>query len=223
VEERGGVLYLSGRVDSEDQRQAAEDIARREAPTHRIDNDLEVEMVIPTTVEDFSELGPGESDPPRSIQEIQAEGADVEPDFTDQETLADPLNAAGPSDSYEDPVQEGDEVYVPPTDPVIGVDARGDAQVLGGFSTDSMESLQVDRSSDGQLGDEAIEDAIRRELREDAATTDLQLRVLVRNGVARLRGTVPDVADAENAEEVASRVPGVVEVIDETEVASLRQ
>jgi osmotically-inducible protein OsmY len=85
-----------------------------------------------------------------------------------------------------------------------------------------MEDLHVDRSaSDGRLGDEAIADAIRRELREDAATTGLVVRVVVRNGVAHLRGAVPDLSDAEAAEEVAARVPGVVEVVEELEVAAL--
>jgi osmotically-inducible protein OsmY len=223
VEERSGVLTLSGRVHSDDQRQAAEDVVRRLAPTHRVDNDLEVETVIPTTVEDFAAAGPSESDPPRSIEEIREMGADLAPDFTNQAVLTDPVAAAGPSAGWEDPVQEGDDVYVPPTDPVIHVDERGEVAVLGGFGPDSMDTVEVDRSADGRLGDEAIEDAVRRELREDAATTDLALAVHVRNGVVRLRGIVPDVTDAESAEEVAARVPGVVEVIDETEVAALRQ
>jgi len=38
--------------------------------------------------------------------------------------------------------------------------------------------------------------------------------------VARLRGTVADVIDVENAEEVAARVTGVIEVIEELEVSS---
>ena len=39
------------------------------------------------------------------------------------------------------------------------------------------------------------------------------------NGAVRLRETVPTRRDAENAEDVASRVPGVIEVRDETEFA----
>ena len=94
--------------------------------------------------------------------------------------------------------------------------------MLGGFSASSMESVEVAPSaSDNRLGDEAIEDAIRRELREDASTTDLNIQVLVRQGVARLRGTVADLDDAENAEAVASRVPGVREVVEELEVAEI--
>ena len=40
------------------------------------------------------------------------------------------------------------------------------------------------------------------------------------NSRGSLRGTVQDVIDAENAEEVASRVTGVVEVLEELEVRS---
>ena len=159
---------------------------------------------------------------PDTIVDIRDTGGELEPDFTDAETLTDPVAAVGPSSSAEDPASGGDEVYTPPTDPVVTTNETGGFEVLGGFSATSMDSAEVARSaSDSRLGDEAIEDAIRRELREDAATTDLQIQVVVRQGVARLRGTVGDLDDAENAEAVASRVPGVREVIEELEVAEL--
>jgi osmotically-inducible protein OsmY len=84
-----------------------------------------------------------------------------------------------------------------------------------------MQSIKVDRSSDGTLGDEGIADAVRRELREDASTTDLELEVEVVEGVVHLRGKVPLLEDAENAEAVAATVPGVIEVIEETDVVGL--
>ena len=40
-------------------------------------------------------------------------------------------------------------------------------------------------------------------------------------GIARLRGLVQDLDDAENAEEVAARVPGVIEVREELDVESM--
>jgi osmotically-inducible protein OsmY len=43
---------------------------------------------------------------------------------------------------------------------------------------------------------------------------------VARNGSVRLRGRVADMDDAENAEAVAARVPGVVEVVEELEVQS---
>jgi osmotically-inducible protein OsmY len=114
--------------------------------------------------------------------------------------------------------------YFPPTDPVVRFGAHG-AEVLGGFSATSMETLvedgeespedEADDERRGGRGDEQIATDVRRELAEDAATTDLTLRVHVENGVVSLRGKVPSLADAEAAEEVAARVPGVVGVDEE--------
>ena len=94
--------------------------------------------------------------------------------------------------------------------------------MLGGFSASSMDEVEPEASTlDRQFGDEAIADAIRRELREDAATTELQIDVLVRDGIVRLRGSVPTLDDADNAEAVASRVAGVREVVEELDVPTV--
>jgi osmotically-inducible protein OsmY len=227
VEEVGDRYVLSGHVDSPGDRQAAEDIVARIVarvdPNRRIDNDIEIEMVLPDQVGDYTSDEPTISDLPDDLAEVRDQGGEIEPDFTDQTYLKDPIAASGPSSGYEDPAESGDDVYVPPTDPVVTTDRHGQAQVLGGFSGDSMEEIEVPRSTlDGQPGDAALAGAIARELREDASTTDLLgIRVLVRDGVAYLRGTVPLLEDAENAEEVAGRVPGVVEVVEELEVRAI--
>ncbi|MEX2047613.1 MAG: BON domain-containing protein, partial [Chloroflexota bacterium] len=67
---------------------------------------------------------------------------------------------------------------------------------------------------DARPGDEALADAIRRELREDASTAGLIVHVEVRGGVAFLRGRVDDLEDADSAAEVASRVRGVRQVVE---------
>jgi hypothetical protein len=151
------------------------------------------------------------------------EDGELQMDFASQEPLTDPVDASGANSSNaEDPAAEGDDVYVPPTDPVVTTDAHGAARILGGFSATSLDSVEVDRSeSDGRLGDEAIAEAVRRELAEDAMTTDLQVNVLVVNGVVHLRGVVADLDDADRVEEVAGRVPGVREVIEELDVADV--
>ncbi len=222
VEEHHKTLTLSGLVESTDDREAAEEIARQVAPGYRIDNNLEVEMVVPTTVEGYPSEDQGLPNLPKSAADITALGADVEPDFTAQAILDDPTAASGPSSDYEDLVQEGDDVYVPPTDPVVTTGDEAQEEVLGGFGTTSMDSVEVPASAeDNRLGDEAIAEAIRRELREDAATTDLLIDVDVQQGVVRLRGCVPGVEDVENVESVAWRVPGVRDVVEELEVATL--
>lgn len=147
---------------------------------------------------------------------------DPEERFLPEDTRVESSNINEP---YQDPAVsdiaasiegEGAEPYFPPTDPVLTTDRHGEPQVLGGFSSGSMDDVHVARSADHQLGDEAIADAIRRELAQDATTMDLRINVEVRDGVATLSGPVDGMEDGENAEEVASRVPGVKEVRDLT-------
>jgi osmotically-inducible protein OsmY len=216
VEQSDGSLILSGIVESEEAREAANDIVARVAPRARIDNQLDVQSVLPTDVDDF--VG---DEPTAELAETRAEVAEqIEPDFTDEPGLSDPIEAAGANSSDSDDPAETGEVYTPPTDPVVTTGLHGEARVLNGF--DSGEDLTVEPSAlDGRPGDEALADAVRRELAEDAATTDLEIVVAVRNGVAHLRGLVPDLDDADNAESVASRVPGIREVVEELDVANV--
>lgn len=223
VEDRGDVILLTGLVDSEEERQAALDIVRTEVGGTRSvdDSGVEVTGALPETtpagalsgaeVHGFDGATPGLED----SEQLDAG------DFTDQHTIASPGDAQpaslsdAPSDADDD-AEGGDAVYVPPIDPVT--DARG---MVGGFQASSMSSIEVERSSDGTLGDEAIRDAILQELREDAATNGLALEVGVLRGVVTLSGHVSDLEDVESAEEVAGRVPGVVDVIEEIEVERL--
>ena len=220
VEDSDGSLILSGIVDSEEARQAALDIVTEAAPAKRVDNQIEVETVLPTDLDDFSAAEPT-AELADDVEQIAQGGGELEPDFTDQPAVHVPTEAAGP-DSWgpEDPAESG-EVYTPPNDPVLTTDSRGRAQILGGFESEADEPPVEPSASDGQPGDEALADAIRQELREDSATADLSIYVAVRNGVAHLRGQVEDMDDADNAESVAARVPGVREVIEELEVAGL--
>jgi osmotically-inducible protein OsmY len=221
VEDQDGTIILEGMVDSASDRQAAEDIAADLSGGARIDNALEVQDELPNSVDDFLEE-PGSAEPPVSVEAIGDDG--LNPDLMDQQIASDPMVVIGDPDSAgysgdEIDADDGDSAYVPPTDPVVTSDAHGGQHVLGGFSTtaDDREIVPA-RSSDGRLGDEAIADAVREALLSDAATTDLQIRVVVRNGVVHLHGAVPLLDDADAAEEVASRVEGVREVQEELEV-----
>jgi len=217
IEEDESGLHLVGLVDSEEARQAAEDIARVVVPDREIVNDIEVEDIWPAELGDVTPLNAG--------ADLQADGSllaeEIEPSFVDQDLLTDPGSSSGPSTSLDDVVESGEAPYFPPTDPVIRVNDHADSEVLGGFSATADASIEVDRSADGTIGDEALADAIRRGLREDAATTDLSIDVEVVNGVAHLRGRVTDLEDAENAEAVARSVPGLLDVVDHTEVTEL--
>jgi hypothetical protein len=131
-------------------------------------------------------------------------------DFTDQPLTTDAREVVEDSD--------GDVTFFPPTDPVIRVAEDGDAEILGGFSA-TAEVPRPERSSDGRIGDEAIADAVRDALALDASTADLTLNVDVIDGVVHLRGSVLSIDDAEDAEAVAGAVSGVVDVLDETDLA----
>lgn len=200
-------IVVSGIVDNEAERDAALDIARSMSDGAEVTDAIEVLGDLPDDIEE-------------GLAEITGDISDdtIEPgDFTDQNILRSAEEAAGPSTSFEDDeVSDGATAYVPPIDPV-----GTQTEVIGGTQLSSMDSIEVERSSDGQLGDEAIRDAVLRELREDSATTHLSLDVAVVRGVVRLGGRVADLADAESAEEVAARVPGVIEVEERLDVEAL--
>ena len=223
VEVRDGEVLLSGVVDSEESRQAAADVVADLAPDRRLSNDLTIETVEPPDVTAFS-AGDASSGPAGpggladSLEALAEREEDVDPDFTDQ-----PIDTSGLAGTGDDPDEDDDEdtSFFPPTDPVLTTGEGGEVEVLGGFSPGAG-APGVERSTlDGGYGDEAVAEAVRRELRRDAATTDLRIAVDVRQGVVYLRGTVPDVDDVENAEEVAGRVPGVVEVVEELRVEAI--
>lgn len=222
VQESDGAIQLNGIVDTAEARVAAEDIAASVASDRQIQNNLDVETVLPTSADDFASASPT-ADLEASETVLLSGVAGLAGDFVDQPLLFDPVEASGANSSNaEDPANDGDEVYTPPSDPVITSDRHGRTQVLGGFESDAMSAIEVEPSaSDAVPGDEALADAIRRELSEDAATADLPIHVVVRRGIAHLRGRVAGPEDVDTAEEVASRVPGVREVVEELEVAAL--
>ena len=211
----GETLVLSGEVESEENRQAALDIATAltEPRGLRVDDDIDVMSVAPDQVgraaeqvdDAFAYVDP-DADPLAQF----APGVETEPDFTGDIGTTDPQEAAAEA-----------EPYFFPTDPVVRP-ASGDEQleVLGGFGATSMDNLAGAAGFD-ERNDDDISQAVLRELAEDALTTDLVIQVDTRNGVVRLRGEVPSLEDAENAEEVAARVPGVREVVEELEVREL--
>jgi osmotically-inducible protein OsmY len=222
----GGAAYLDGLVESAEQRDAATDLALGVAGIDRVQNDLEIE--------EFGQPG----DPTRGDGQIHA---DVSYQMLEGEQVAGANPFGEPTESdYNDPIPlVGSDVtsstmiaaeegipYVPPTDPVIR--PSRDEQtiaIVGGFGTaadDEFPDLQATTATgDAPPGDEDLREEVIAALRADAATTDLIIAVSVSNGTVRLRGEVPSLDDAEFAEEVAGRVPGIREVIEELSVTAL--
>lgn len=219
-----GVVYLEGLVESAEQVEAASDIVQGLAGVERIENALEVEEF-----DDESEGG-APSTPEYADREYrmldgdrERRGDELAPDFSQ------PFPAVG-SDVTSDSIVATEEAipYVPPTDPVVRPAENDEGlEVVGGFGTTAMDEypddLETTALGEAPPGDEDLETRILAELEADAQTTDLLIHVIVRNGIAHLRGRVPTLADAEAAEAVAARVPGIREVVEELDIAGLEE
>jgi osmotically-inducible protein OsmY len=211
VERDGDSLVVSGIVETEAERSTALDIVASFAGGIPIDDNIDVEGALPERLGSLH-LAAGDVAGFIGARSGLEEHASIEPgDFAGDDLTTDPFagSGAGPSTAEPDDSAGGGRVYVPPVDPV-GTSRR----VIGGFELSSLDDQpEIERSTlDGRVSDDAIAEAVLRELREDAATSDLEIQVSVRNGVVHLRGTVATIDDAENAEEVASRVEGGIRV-----------
>lgn len=219
VDVENGVARLSGLVTSTEMHQAAIDLARMVDGIRGIDDEIEELVISPDSAFEAPDRDEGFGYADR--MSLEDDISDTEPDFTG--------DVGADANDFQRAIEEG-EPYFPPTDPVVRPSTdRQDLRIVGGFQATSMDELATE--ADAEPDDETDEitqfvarddDDIRidvlRELREDALTTDLRLEVNVINGIVFLKGTVQSVEDAENAEAVAGRVPGVVEVRDMTEV-----
>ncbi len=220
VEVRDGKIVLAGEVDSEAGKQAALDLATAVARQHRLSVDESIDVMDEQIDGDY---------PTRSERQVPGFGAG-EPDSGEDgvEELEPAPGAATLSDvGTVDPDEATEEgiPYFPPTDPPVRPEAGAEQlEMVNGWSPTSVDDFgDADADPDHQArhGDEQLADDIRRELREDALTTDLNVEVLVRNRVVFLRGIVQTLEDAENAEAVAARVPGVDSVLEQLTIPSL--
>jgi len=210
LEVRGKTLFISGEVESQGDKEAALDLLAPFANEHHLSIDESIDITEELPESAFSYFaGPESVDDMDLRRAVRQEGLDSPDDH----------RMIGTTDS-EFSVEEG-VPYFPPTDPVVEPsNDEEELAVIGGFSPGSYERSEDSRP--GQtFGDEQITDLVRRELREDATTTDFDIEVETRSGVVYLRGTVETLDDAENIEAVAGRVPGVVDVREELDVISL--
>jgi hypothetical protein len=121
------------------------------------------------------------------------------------------------ADVTSDPMEAADsaEPYMAPTDPpVVPKGGPDNIEVAEGFAGTS----EGAEERAGVPGDDEITARVKDLLRIDAATSTLDLDVETVDGVVYLRGTVPGFEDTDVAAEVAARVPGVVDVVDEMTV-----
>jgi osmotically-inducible protein OsmY len=224
--EQQGSIYLSGQASSQAARENAERIAASLAPDKRIVNGIEIESTASSDINDLRGQAEEQRNPTQLDEQLSPTtiltDTGVASSVLDQPLETDEANVSNDSVADLLPSVEPDSTYFAPTDPVTGPDEHGNLDIIGGWTPTSDSDLSVNPSYEDNLpGDEALAEAIERELHEDALTTDLELDVSVENGVARLRGQVRGPEDADAAQDVASRIPGVRDVVDETDWPSL--
>jgi osmotically-inducible protein OsmY len=213
-------LTLTGEVDSGDNHRAALDLAQPIAERLGLriaDNIIVMEMVPDDTWEmrGESEQAFGADHIPDPETRAEAEELSLDPDFTGDVGTTDSEVAAAEAIPY-----------FPPTDPVVEPSSSVEQlSVVGGFQATSMDPEDDEGQGAAppadQFDDDELAENILRELRQDAMTTELLVRVKVNRGVATLTGEAPSLEDAEQAEAVAARVPGVQEVREELRVIGL--
>jgi osmotically-inducible protein OsmY len=206
-----GEVTLDGAVPSEKARTDAEQLAnvpgaRAVVNRLRVDPNLVLERAL------------GEGDTAESTGLIAADQDQI---VTGTEIdLNEPIGTTDTAISTEEA-----EPFFAPTDPPTRSASRdvGGYEVVDGFAGTSQDAPIDPEQLPPELltGDDEIGREVRLALLDDAATADLSIRVYVRQGVVVLRGTVGSLDDAELAVAVASEVPGVIDVVDETEVSGL--
>jgi osmotically-inducible protein OsmY len=219
VEPRGQTVYLSGEVDSDANRQAALDVAHAVADPRGLKIEDTIDVLPQAPQEAFGELAGGERDGFGYLDPDRDDNLALDPGYDADADLTDDVGTTDAEESVAEAVP-----FFPPTDPVVRPsDDEEQLAVLGGFEATAMDDDAVAGASFDNRPDDDISADVLRELREDSLTTELIIQAITRNGVVHLRGEVPTLEDAENAEAVAARVAGVKEVQEELVVASLRE
>jgi hypothetical protein len=108
--------------------------------------------------------------------------------------------------------EEADPFETPVDPPVLPRGTQG-AEISG-----AVDEMDEEDFEGAPLNDDEITAQVQRLLRRDAATSTLRVQVSTVDGIVTLRGVVQTYEDTDNAAEVAWRVAGVVDVLDELEV-----
>jgi hypothetical protein len=151
---------------------------------------------------------------------------DEQPTNTELDELADTQLRLGETSDPDVATEEG-MPWVPPVDPPVIPSADGDPrdlEIAAGFGvTGSDEPIDDDHRAEELTDEEDMTARVRDALRADAATSRYadELVIGTLGGVVVLRGEVDDIEDSDNAVDVAGRVSGVTDVIDELDVRAL--
>jgi osmotically-inducible protein OsmY len=217
VELRDGTIALSGEISTRQERDAALDIAGAVAGARglTVDDGLELIPTFPDSA--FGDFGNADHGAFGYLVADRDHDLRLDPGLEDEPDFAGDVGTRDAAEATAEAIP-----YFPSTDPVIWTttDGLGHSAVVGSGAI-SLDPDQRETAWEWRRTDADVEQDVRRELREDALTTDLQIDVEAHRGVVYIRGTVPMLEDAENAESVASRVDGVKEVREELAIALL--
>lgn len=217
VDVQNGTARITGAVDSNEDYQAALDIVSSVDGLVGVQDEIEIATTAPDSAFDDSSIEQG-------FEFTETPAVEDPEDFEFKGDLTEDVGAE--TSNYQEAVEEA-EPYFPPTDPVVEPsDDEQELDITGGMQDTSMDELAAEPELDnvegeptsppaGRRDDETIREDVSRELREDAMTANLDIEVGVHNGTVVLRGRVADLDDSYNAEEVARRIPGVLDVRDE--------
>ncbi len=116
--------------------------------------------------------------------------------------------------------------WVPPIDPptTASADDPQGAEIAAGFGASAVsEPYDQDHATEAVANEDELSARVREALRADSATSGFAdtLAIGSRGSTIAIRGVVDDVDDSDNVVEVASRVSGVEEVIDELDVRAI--
>ncbi|CAN5559172.1 hypothetical protein BH23CHL2_BH23CHL2_24480 [soil metagenome] len=179
-------LHLEGIVTSEEEREAALDLAGWVPGIEDVVDDMELrEFDIDSPDVLFQSISTIEED----------EGITDDPMIAASEGLA----------------------YFPPTDPPVRMrEGSDELEIASGFMSTALDDDEIEAETNETVGTEELIERVRRNLQEDARTSQLNLYVSALYGTVVLTGFVHDNLDSESAVIVAAETPGVEDVIDRT-------
>lgn len=141
------------------------------------------------------------------------------------ESLTDTDLRAGETGDPTVAAEEGLTWIAPIDPPVIPSDDPGGLEIAAGFGITGSDG-QIDGDHPGELlyDEDEMSARVREALRADAATSRYadEIAIGTIGSTVALRGVVDDIEDTDNLLEVAGRVSGVEDVIDELDVRALQ-
>lgn len=188
-------------------------------------------------------LRPADADPIPSADEIDALGETTDTRIYQGDLEARPRggdgSAGGGAENLEsliaaelrdgetdDPGEAAEEglTWVPPVDPPMRTDARGDAEIAAGFGISATdEPFDADHHSTALPATDEVEARVLEALTADAATTGLvdRLELDAEGDRVIIAGTVDDLEDEDAVLAVAGDVVGVADVVSRIRVESI--